>query len=637
MAKKFWSFRDIVETNKKELVIEGPISEESWWGDEATPSQLRQELAEFNGNELTVSLNSGGGDVFAGLAMYNALRELDAQVTIRVDGLAASIASIIAMAGDKVIMSPGSMMMIHRPSVFAGGNVDDLDKAKEVLLKIEESITPIYAERSGLSIERIAELLEAETWMTADEAVDLGFADEAIHKSDAKASVKNALKADFAFSMKATEASLKSLVEMVTASEEKEVEDVVEPTETEATVPAAPADVTEAKTEEPIKTKTEAEEIVETPDKETNKSTNKEITMETTVELAKAQVIEPAAQAPVTPKVDMKSYLKTPASMEAFARILEDQAGKTSEDVKAAWKEHLEVTMGVTNPEIFLPDALITEIEDAFKAGGEIWNRVAKTGVEVFKAAWDIESDVDSEDGRGRGYNRADAEDKAEQVLEFAERVIRPQFIYKYIQLNKEDVKTQRGTGALVRYVLTELPRRIVREIERAIVIGDGRLAGDDYKITSFTSVKADATANNVFASTYVAVDPTETRYASLLQARDLVEADGEMVLVSKKGYLTQLLLEQSINGGFLFAPGTDLGRVLGFAAVIEPDWMASDVDNDAYIVTFANYKTVGDNSIEAFTNFRLEVNKQQYLQEIWAGGALTARKSAVALPVATS
>lgn len=627
MAKKFWSFRDIVETNKKELVITGPISTESWWGDEATPSQLRQELAEFDGSELTVSLNSGGGDVFAGLEMYNALRELDAKVTIRVDGLAASIASIIAMAGDTIIMSPGSLMMIHRPSVFAGGNVDDLDKAKEVLLKIEESITPIYAERSGLSKEKIAELLEAETWMTADEAVEMGFADEAIHKSDLKATIQNALTQNFAFSMKATEDSLKSLVEKITASEEKE-ENVDKPIETEAPVETELPVITEAEVKQ-----TETEEVVEAPVAEIKLSTKEEIKMDP---IAQTQVLEPTAQAPVAPKADMKAYLKTSASMEAFARILEEQAGKTSEDVKAAWKSHLEATMGVTNPEIFLPAALITEIEDAFKAGGEIWNRVTKTGVDVFKAAWDIENDVDSEDGRGRGYNRADEENKAEQVLEFADRVIRPQFVYKHIQLNKEDVKNQRSTGALVRYVLTELPRRIVREVERAIVIGDGRLAGSDYKITSFTAIKADTTAGNVFGSTYVPVVVGETRYASLLRAKDLIESDGELVLIAKKGYLTEVLLEENANGGFLFAPGTDIGRILGFSAVIEPDWMVKDLDNDAYIVSLGKYKTVGDNSIEAFTNFRLEVNKQQYLQEIWAGGALVGKKSAVAIPAVT-
>jgi hypothetical protein len=346
-------------------------------------------------------------------------------------------------------------------SVFAGGNVDDLDKAKEILLKIEESITPIYAERSGKSTEEIAKLLEAETWMTADEAVEMGFADEAIHmeKTDMKATVDALLSKNFAFSMTATGESLKSLVEKVVASEKKEVEDVVEPDKTEATV-------------EPTPTDDKADETIETEEQINPK---KEENMKDSSDIAKDQVITPADQAPVTVKADMKSYLRTKDAVEAFSNILVEQAGKTSEDVKAAWKSHLEVTMGVTNPEIFLPDALITQIENAFKNGGEIYNRVTKTGVDVFKAAWDVEDDVDSEDGRGRGYNRADAEEKAEQVLEFDTRVIRPQFIYKYIVLNKEDIKNQRSTGALVTYVLTELPQRIVREVERAIVIGDGR------------------------------------------------------------------------------------------------------------------------------------------------------------------
>src|SRR5690606_20095736 len=102
-----------------------------------------------------------------------------------------------------------------------------------------------------------------------------------------------------------------------------------------------------------------------------------------------------------------KSYLKTSASMEAFAKILEKEAGKGADQVRASWKEHLEVQMGVTNPEVFLPEALITEIEDTFRRGGEIWNRVTKTGADVWRSAWDANTDVDADSGRGRGYNRS--------------------------------------------------------------------------------------------------------------------------------------------------------------------------------------------------------------------------------------
>jgi ATP-dependent Clp protease protease subunit len=633
---KFWKFQDSVESNGTELILSGPIASESWWGDEVTPQEFREELKKHTNEKLTVVLNSGGGDVFAGLEIYNALRELDAEVTIRVDGLAASIASIIAMAGNKVIMSPGSLMMIHRPSVFAAGNVDDLDKAKAILIKIEESIIPIYTERTGLSVEKIAEMLEAETWMSADEAVELGFADEVpkTEKTSLKETIQNALNGNFAYSMEATKQSLISFAEKVTTSE-KEGKDVVEPVEVDKSDQPAPADEAETKTtEETVETKTvdTPVEVVE-PTIEITNSTEKGTKMDKQLEIAKDQVLAPSNQATIEAKVTVKDYLKTSASMEAFARVLEQQAGRTSDDVKNAWKEHLEVTMGVTNPEVFLPEALITEIEDAFKAGGEIWNRVTKTGSDVFRAAWDT---VTGEDSRAKGYNRAEEADKAEEVITIADRVLRPQFIYKYITLNKEDVKNQRSTGALVRYVLGELPRRIVRELERAIVIGDGRAPGSDFKIDSFVSIKADATAGNVFASTYTP-EVGESRYASLLLAIDLIESDGQLVLISKKGYLTQLLLENNANGGFLFAPGTNLGAVLGFSTVIQPDWMDEDTDNDAYIVALSNYKTVGDSSIESFTNFILKTNKQEYLQEVWAGGGLTVRKAAVAIASVTS
>lgn len=627
--RKFWKLENSVDSSGSTLILEGPISQESWWGDEVTPQEFRDELKKISGKKLTVSINSVGGDVWAGVSIYNALADLDAEITVKVDGLAASIASVIAMAGEKIIMSPGSTMMIHRASMLAMGDANDMKKAIEMLEAVEEGITDIYVERSGQTKEAVKEMMDAETWMSPDKAVELGFADEVGTKKESKEEQPASIfTGNFAFSMSATKKSLDNYFHKVADSAEEE-EDVVEPPKAEEPVAPATADDPAPEVEDPKET--EAEEVVVPPAPEANNTTKKEVKMSKQEEIAATQVLEPKAQAPVEVKPTLKDYLKSKASMEAFARVLEDQAGKTAEDVKLAWKSHLEVTMGVTNPEIFLPEALITEIEDAFKAGGEIWNRVTKTGSDVFRAAWDTEDDVSSEDGRGRGYNRADEATKQEQVLTIADRVLRPQFIYKYITLNKEDVKNQRSTGALVRYVLSELPRRIVREVERAIVIGDGRATGDDFKITSFVAIKADATAGNVFAATYTP-EAGESRYASLLQARDLLEADGAVYLIAKRGYLTQLLLEQSVNGGFLFAPGTDLGRVMGFAGVIEPDWMTEDADNDAYLVSLSNYKTVGDNSIESFTNFLLSTNKQEYLQEIWAGGGLTGRKSAVAV-----
>jgi ATP-dependent Clp protease protease subunit len=630
MSKKFWKWSGAVESNDSELILDGPISELSWWGDEVTPKDFRDELKKHKGS-LVVVMNSGGGDVFAGISIYNALREFEHDVTVRVDGLSASIASVIAMAADKVIMSPGSMMMIHKPWTMAVGDANELDKVKEVLNGIENSIIPIYQNRTGKNTDEIRELLEAETWMTAEQAVEMGFADELIEakKSSFSDAIKNAFNGQFAFNMSATQRSLDDFVAKVKAETPEEVE------ETDVT------DKTPETTDEVVQPKADDGEITAPPVEEPKEPTNqtnaveKEIEMKTE-EIAKDQVMAPQSQAPVEAKPVMKDYLKSKESMEAFARVLEEQAGKTSDDVKAAWKNHLEVKLGVTNPEIFLPTALISEIEDAFKAGGEIWNRVIKTGADVFRAAWDSEDDPSSEDGRARGYNRADQEEKAEQVLTIADRVLRPQFVYKYITLNKEDVKNQRSTGALVRYVLSELPRRIIRELERAIVIGDGRAPGSDYKISSFVAITTDAAANNVFAEEYTP-GVGESHYESVLRASDQLEADGPVVLISRKGYMTDMYLERNENGGLVFNPGTNLRQVLSLDTNLTPDWFEEQDDYDAILVVLSGYKTVGDASIESFTNFILKTNKQEYLQEVWAGGGLTMRKAAVAIVAATS
>lgn len=624
MSKKFWKLKNSVESSGAELYIDGPISTEDWWGDEATPQQLRDELRSITSKKVTVILNSGGGDVWAGVAMYNALKELDAEVTVRVDGIAASIASVIAMAGDKIIMSPGTTMMIHRAATLAAGNAEDLEESIKMLNSVEQSIIPIYADRTGLDREVVEKMMSETTWMTPEEAVELGFADQVGTKqvdSQADENPFNSFTKSMALSMSAAQASidkaLKAKAEADKAEEDKDVS------------PDAPETTDEVVDPDPGNEEPEVEEV-------TKQEEESQMTEEEKKAQAQSQVIEPKNQAPVQPKPDVKAYLKTNAAMDAFARVLEQEAGKSSDDVRNAWKQHLETKMEVTNPEVFLPEALITEIEDAFRAGGEIWNRVTKTGADVWRSAWDTNTDVDADSGRGRGYNRSVEEEKAEQSLTFADRVLRPQMVYKYITLNREDVKNQRSTGALVRFVLAELPRRIIREVERAIVIGDGRAPGSAYKIQEgnpegFYPIKADATAGNTFAATYTP-EAGESKYASMLRARDLLEADGAVVLITKKGYLTDVLLEENANGGFLFPPGTNLTSVLRFDAIIEPDWMESDTDNDAYLVVLSGYRVVGDTSIESFTNFQLSINKQEYLQEIWAGGGLTVRESAVAV-----
>lgn len=174
--KKFWNWiKDSDET--RTLRLEGPIDEESFWGDEITPQMFRDELNASEG-DVTVWINSPGGNVFAAAEIYTMLKDYKGSITVKIDAIAASAASVVAMAGDTVQMSPVAMLMIHDPSTVAMGNTKDMEKAIEVLNEVKESIINAYASKSGLSHARIANLMSNETWMNAKKAVELGFADE---------------------------------------------------------------------------------------------------------------------------------------------------------------------------------------------------------------------------------------------------------------------------------------------------------------------------------------------------------------------------------------------------------------------------------------------------------------------------
>lgn len=644
MPKNFWKWSNGVETSDSKLILEGVVSSEDWWGDglDITPQAFRDELAKHSGN-LTVSLNSPGGDVFAGVSIYNTLSSYDkGDVIIEVNGLAASIASVIAMAGDKIIMLPGSSMMIHKPWSMGIGNADELEKVIEALNSIEDSLVPIYTARTGLKEDRIKEMLADETWLTPQEAVELGFADELVEakkKVGISDSIKNALNiGQFALSMSATKEAMDKIVDKMKAETEteevEETNDVTDTTETsDEVVDDAKQDeaTDESETEAEQAEETETEEVTETTVEEVNNSVEKDNTMEDKAkDLAQDQVITPNAQAKVedTEVTKAKDYLKSKKALEDFANVLKANAGKTTEEIKAAWGK-ICVQNGLTDPDYFLPpEPVVTNIEDAVKTSG-IYNALNHTGLDVFKAVWD---DTDSEADTSRAGQHNKGDEKAEQVLDFDKRVLRPRYIYKYLVLDKETIREQRSTGALIRFVLNELPVRIIREIERAVVIGDGR--GDvDRRVESFISVKSDVVAGNAFASSYTP-DTSATNYEKLVRAIAEIETEGAMYLVAKKGFLVDLKLEQNVNGGWIWAPGADVAGALGFAGAFEPTWFTdtTDADYDAYIVVFGSYYTVGDNSIESFTNFKLQTNENEFLQEIYKGGGLVTRKAAVGI-----
>lgn len=188
--KKFWNWKNRTvlnqETNLEQtervLFLNGTIAEDSWFDDDVTPQLFKEELISGNG-DITVWINSPGGDCVAAAQIYNMLREYEGNVTVKIDGIAASAASVIAMAGDKVLMSPVSMMMIHNPMTIAFGDSGEMQRAIDMLASVKDSIINAYELKTGLSRTKLAHLMDAETWMDAGKAVELGFADSIIKRN----------------------------------------------------------------------------------------------------------------------------------------------------------------------------------------------------------------------------------------------------------------------------------------------------------------------------------------------------------------------------------------------------------------------------------------------------------------------
>lgn len=172
-------FKAEVKEDKTEIVLSGAVvsNDYDWYDSDITPSKIQQALNESKG-DVVIKLNSGGGDAFAGVEIYNSLKDYHGKVTVEVTGLAASAASIIAMGADEIIMCTGSMMMVHEAWTWAVGNKTELTKVVNMMDKLDSSLVDIYAERIGVDKEFIKDLLQDETWMTAEEAVANGFADK---------------------------------------------------------------------------------------------------------------------------------------------------------------------------------------------------------------------------------------------------------------------------------------------------------------------------------------------------------------------------------------------------------------------------------------------------------------------------
>lgn len=193
--KHFWSFRAAAEENAApELILYGDIASETWWGDEVTPRQFSDELTALGPvPEIVVRINSGGGDVFAANAIYTRLKDHAAKITVKIDGWAASAATIIAMAGDVIEIPGNGVFMVHKAKMGLCGYYGDSDLSKmmEEITVINNSIANGYALKTGKTAEEITAIMAAETWMDGKQAVEAGFCDKLMFE-DAETTVENA-------------------------------------------------------------------------------------------------------------------------------------------------------------------------------------------------------------------------------------------------------------------------------------------------------------------------------------------------------------------------------------------------------------------------------------------------------------
>lgn len=339
---------------------------------------------------------------------------------------------------------------------------------------------------------------------------------------------------------------------------------------------------------------------------------------------------------------DRKTWLDSDDAMIAFERALIDTDNKGVEAFHREWADTVNRNMSdtasfgvdTTDVDKFIPTAAITTIADALNTRGSgLWNLLRKTGMDRLTIGGNIAGLT--EQTRAHGYPVASySTKKKEQVLSFVKRELQADYTYKYITLNKGDIRRTQRPGALLRYVLQELPNYIVQTIERQITLGGYTDMAHFRSVVTDAADKSSEWKGNRFALSYTMTD--NTPLMDFVRASHMVRAQGNKVLLCNADTVADLLMSANANGNTYIALGGDdtLARALGVNQIITPEWWTDtdDTTTMGVIMSASHYAVVGDTSIEAFTNFALSSNTNEYLQEIYAGGGLEAEKSAVVI-----
>lgn len=337
-----------------------------------------------------------------------------------------------------------------------------------------------------------------------------------------------------------------------------------------------------------------------------------------------------------------ETWLDSPDAMAAFERTLVNNDNKGVEAFHKEWADTVSRNMsgtasfGVDKTDVdkFIPTEAITTISDALNTRGSgLWNLFRKTGMDRLTIGGNILGLTEAT--RAHGYPVASyGTKKKEQTPSFVKRELTADYTYKYITLNKGDIRRTQKPGALLRYILSELPNYIVQTIERQVVLGGYEDMAHFRAITADAADKASDWAGEKFARTYTLGE--ETPLMGFVKASHMVRAQGNKVLVCNADTVADLLMSADANGNSFIALGGDdtLARALGVSQIITPEWWTAEDDKNVagVVLSASHYALVGDTSVESFTNFALQTNTNEYLQEIYAGGGLDAEKSAVVI-----
>lgn len=341
---------------------------------------------------------------------------------------------------------------------------------------------------------------------------------------------------------------------------------------------------------------------------------------------------------------DRKTWLDSEDALVAFERDLRDTDNLGVKAFNDRWAKTVASKMGETasfgidqsDVTKLIPTEAISVIEDALNTRGSgLWPLFNKTGLDTLTIGANS-TDLSTDVGRAHGYaSSVYGTSKKEETITLVKRALNAEYTYKYIRLNKGDVRKTQRPGALVKYVLSELPNRIIQTIEKQAVLGSF-----DSDMSHFRSILTDSKdsssewAGNKFAKTQEHASDGVLLY-DFVRAAAKVKASGAKVLVTKSETVAELLLSLDANGRSLLPLGNaGLAGVLGVSQIITPEWWYDTDDATALGVIFtpSNYDVVGDTSIEAFTNFALQTNTNEYLQELYAGGGLAKENSAAVI-----